>query len=303
MLSLRNFITLTTHTGLVSMRQAVAQFWVSPSFVQAISTSAISVRSWLVQYIPVQAALQAFRDSSEVGVWTNINKNSLLEDIRNTVVNPLNIRQTGTPFCGPASVVFELASRQKTKYVKFCQELLETGQFNAQRQVIQASKNTMESSVPKKISVADWMMLATLRDSENILIPVDDEWVDFAEGITGITFPSELETWIYEVLGFNSFGFYPCYTSDELAALITANNVWQENGVAFLLIDLNLLKDRDDGLIPNHWVSFQNGFSAVDADQGTSVVFNCYSWGKIFTVAMQENELEDYLFGVVFGKP
>lgn len=302
-LSLRNFALLTSPTAFISMRQAVAQFWVTPYYIQTISTSVISVKSWLEPYVPVQLSIQFFQDSSEAGIWPNIDKNLLLKDIKNTVVNPLNIRQAGTPFCGPASVIFELASREKTRYIRFCQELFETGGFKARSQMINASENTRQSRIPEKISTADWMMLATLRDSENALIPVDNEWIDFAGGITGITFPSELETWIYEVLGFDNFDFFSCYTSDELNALIAAHNAWQKSGVAFLLINLGLLKTEEEGLLPNHWIAFQNNFSTVANNEKISVVFDCYSWGKILTVNMQNKDLDAYLFGVVFGTP
>ena len=73
---------------------------------------------------PVTQAITRFETSLEPGVWPNIRKVDLLTDIRKRTKEPYLINQDHTPLCGPAAIVFELVSRQSSRYIEICQEAL-----------------------------------------------------------------------------------------------------------------------------------------------------------------------------------
>ena len=56
----------------------------------------------------------------------------------------------------------------------------------------------MRSKVKNGISVADWMLMATLRDTENELFPISG---DSGNYVMGISTPWEMKGWIFELLG------------------------------------------------------------------------------------------------------
>jgi len=129
---------------------------------------------------PVQSALDAFRNSPRPGVWPHIARADLIADMEDKLDDAFRVYQGNTPFCGPAAIVFELVSRQPARYVQICQELYETGSFQALTEEIEACEDLLNSEVPPPdsntsipISEADWMLMATLRDHANLFFDVE----------------------------------------------------------------------------------------------------------------------------------
>jgi hypothetical protein len=255
----------------------------------------------------VQSALAAFSQSPRPGVWPHIRKADLIDDIRRTVEKPVEeVNQDSAPFCGPASIVFELASRQPARYVSICQSLYETGQFRSRTKVVKPSQNLLQSPVRAGMSVADWMLIAALRDAENLLFPVTGTSGTLSNNIAGITTPWEMKGWIYEILGYNRVEFESTAVYGEFAAMRTADRILRQGGVAFLLIHSAMLKGKAPKIAhPNHWVAYLGNLKIDNGvwyrrDSG-HIRFNCYSWGQDYEVSLGEGPFEDYMWGVVTG--
>nr|MBC8489760.1 hypothetical protein [Bacteroidota bacterium] len=235
--------------------------------------------------------IKNFRNSTVPGVWLNINKTELIDDMINKLNNPFKVDQGSTPFCGPGSIIFELVSRYKTKYVQLCQSLYETGKFKAITVDIAPSETLKNSQVRKGISVADWMLLASLRDTENVLFTVESDSSD----IVGITTPWEMKGWINELLCFTNPNFDSTTIYGEIDAIREAEKSLNSKGVAFLLIDSALIsKTKPTVYYPNHWVSYLGNLIISN-----TIKFDCYSWGDKYNVDVGESEFEDCLWGVV----
>ena len=255
---------------------------------------------------PVKAAIDAFERSTQPGVWPYIQKAALLADLRATVLNPFEVNQNYTPFCGPTAIVFELVAKQPARYIALCQSLYETGQFQSRTKVVRASDQLRQSKVRAGISVADWMLIATLRDSENLIFPIDANSSGLVNNIAGITTPWEMKGWLYEILGYDQVSFESTFVYGEFDAMRKAHAARQKGGVGFLLIDASMLQGSAPAIAyPNHWVSYLGNLQIDDGvwyqhDSG-HIRFDCYSWGRKHSVDLGEGPFEDYMWGVVTG--
>jgi hypothetical protein len=162
-----------------------------------------------------------------------------------------------------------------------------------------ASEVDDAGNVINPISVADWFFMATLRDTENEIFAVDAMSGTF---VMGVSTPWEMKGWIRELLGFSEVEFESSFVTGEVDALKMAGEAWAQGGVAFLMIDANLLKADKPTIafeIPEHWVTFQGNLKIEGA--GEKITFDCHSWTKIHTIVTDEDEFEDHMFGVVTG--
>ncbi len=252
----------------------------------------------------VTEAITRFEASSQIGVWPNIRKDELLADMRSKIANPYNVRQGNTPLCGPAAIVFELMARQPSQYVEICQSLYETGQFTARTKEIKPSSTLLNSRLRSDITVADWMLMATLRDTENALFPVEASSGQF---VMGFSTPWEMKGWTFELLSFDKVEYESTYFYGEFEAMRRAKDVQNRGGVAFLMIDTAMLGGSEPTVaLPNHWVSFLGDLIIDNGvwyrwDSG-HIHFKCYSWGSSKTVDLGEGPFEDYMWGLVTGE-
>jgi hypothetical protein len=253
--------------------------------------------------------LYQFKQSTLSGVWPHIGKDALVEDIRLTVLDPLHVNQKSAPLCGPTAVVYELVARQPHRFVQFCRQLWEKGFLVARGKKIKASA-TLKNSPNPPLSPANWILIATLREDENLILEIDND-VSKLEGFTGgaawifeILGPSPMKTWTKHVLGYNKIDSLSTILTEEMKALGMAHNAWKKGGVAFLLINSDMLSEGEiepELRVPNHWVAYHGGLQ-VDPVKST-VAFNCYSWGKIYKLSMKIVQFTSCMFGVVRGSP
>lgn len=251
----------------------------------------------------VQDAINKFEVSTRPGVWPYITKNFLLADIRRNVADAFNVAQGRTTFCGPAAIVFELVSKQPHRYIGICQELYETGKFQARTKPVEPSKTLLNSRIHSGISVADWMLMAALRDTENALFDVDACSGEFVQGITT---PWEMKGWTFEIMGYDNVEYESTYIHGEFEAMGKAKKARNHGGVAFPMIHSAMLGQSEPTVAyPNHWVSFLGGLVIDEGvwdilDTG-HIKFDCYSWGRKCHVDLGEGPFEDYMWGVVTG--
>lgn len=256
---------------------------------------------------PVAAAIRDFETSTRLGVWPYIDKADLLQDIRNTVANPLLVNQNYTPFCGPTAIVYELIRKQPARYVSICQSLYETGQFRSRTQTVKPSEGLIRSKIRSGMSAADWMLIATLRDTENLLFPVTGDSGSLGNNIAGITTPWEMKGWTSEILGYAQVEFESTFVYGEFDAMKMAEEARRQGGVAFLLIHSAMLQGNAPTVAyPDHWVVYDSGLSIDNGvwyrhDSG-HIRFKCYSWGQIYSVDLGEGPFEDYMWGAVTGR-
>jgi hypothetical protein len=261
----------------------------------------------------LEEQLAKFARSTQTGVWTHLDKRQIISDIRDRLKNPYQIQQGEQPFCGPAAVVFELLRRQPDRYIKICQSLYEHGSFEGYSKKFVAAGRLCRSYGNLRMAQADWMILATLRDCANKIVPVHPKAPKLIREIGGITKPWEISGWVRELLGYTAKS-HPTPITGEFRAIQAANNSIESGGVAFALINSqgllgnnSFLAARFHRIYPNHWVAIVGNISIasptkISKHSHSRIEFDIYSWGRKIHVSTDTATIRDFFWGVTIGK-
>ena len=254
-------------------------------------------------------ALDNFEKSTQPGVWTNLDKKTVIADMRSRLADPFQVNQGGQPFCGPASILFELVRKQPLRYVQICRSLFETGSFQAQTRRIDTYPRLRASRGRLQMAQADWMVLATLRDAENLLFSVDPSAPDIIRNLAGITKPWEMQGWIREVLGYPKATNTITYLYGEVTALQRATQIIAAGGVAFVLVTAEGLLQGNPPLLPypDHWVTLLGNVSIKAASNfanlgSTHLSCDLYTWGEKRHIDVDQSPLENCFWGIITGQ-
>ncbi len=258
-------------------------------------------------YLPdvqlVQSALgeiDTFEQSTTPSAWVSLDKSVLISDLRARVNDPFQINQGGQPFCGPASVLFELVRKQPERYVQFCQSLFEKGGFQGATRWIDASEKLRQNPDQNfRMGQADWMFLSTMRESENLLFPVEPNAPDLIRNLAGMTKSWELKGWVEEILGYSKNAYHHAYLLSDFNALNASTSAIQNGGIACLLITAEGMLENSPPPIsfPSHWVTLL-GNVVVTSDR---VSFDIYTWSKKLRVDLDVSSFKKYFWASVTG--
>jgi hypothetical protein len=257
--------------------------------------------------------LAKFARSPQTGVWNHLDKRQIISDIRDRLKNPYLIQQGEQPFCGPAAVVFELIRKQPDRYIDICQSLYEHGSFEGYTKNFVAAGRLCRSYGNLRMAQADWMILATLRDCANKIVPVHPKAPSLLRNIGGITKPWEISGWVKELLGYAQTKSHPTPISGEFRALQTAKSTIESGGVAFGLINSqgllgsnSFLVNRFHRIYPDHWVTILGNVSIepptkITKNNQNRIEFDIYSWGRKIHVSTDTAAIKDFFWGVTVG--
>ncbi|MBW4624172.1 MAG: hypothetical protein KME49_01315 [Brasilonema octagenarum HA4186-MV1] len=255
----------------------------------------------------VASAMAEFETSNTSSVWSNLDKNQVLTDMKTRLLDAFQVNQGQQPFCGPASILFELVRKQPLRYVQICRSLFETGGFQGRTRRIEASNRLRQSRGRLRMGQADWMVLATCRESENLVFPVEPEAPDIIRNIAGMTKSWEMKGWAREVLGYRNVKYTHTYLFGEVDALNEAETVISAGGVAFALITAQGLLGNNPPPFPypTHWITLLGNISIKKGffwkrDSGRISV-DVYTWGSKRYIDKDEDRFEAYFWGIVMG--
>lgn len=258
--------------------------------------------------------LAKFARSSQAGVWNHLDKHQIISDIRHRLSDPYQIQQGEQPFCGPAAVVFELIRKQPDRYIEICQSLYEHGCFDGYTKKITVAGRLCRSYGNLRMAQADWMLLATLRDCANTIVPVHPKAPKLIRELGGMTKPWEISGWVRELLGYTQTKSHPTPLSGEFRALQEADNIIKSGGVAFALINSqgllgnnSFIASRFHRIYPNHWVTMLGELSIepptkITKNKQSRIKFDIYSWGRKIQVNTDAANIKDFFWGVTVGK-
>ena len=247
------------------------------------------------------AEIAAFERSKVPGIWRGLDKNQLLAQLRSRVNNPLTLNQGSQPFCGPAVMIFELIRRDPLYYVQICRNLFQIGGFHTRSGAwILASETLRNAEGNYQMPQVDWMVLSTLRESENLLVPVHPNAPDLVRNIGGMTKSWEIAKWVEEILGYQNIRYQNTYLFGDLQALQEVNRVLNSGGVALALInDGGLLRNQPPRIpYPSHWVSILGN---IAVNSKNSVEFEVYTWAKTVQVRVDEVAFKTHFWGVIMA--
>lgn len=253
--------------------------------------------------------LDSFERSTQPGVWPNLDKKTIIADMRSRLADPFQVNQGGQPFCGPASILFELVRKQPLRYVQICRSLFEAGSFQGQTRRIETSPRLRASRGRLQMAQADWMVLATLRDAENLIFPVEPDAPDIIRNLAGITKPWEMKGWTREVLGYPNVKHTITYIYGEVTALQQAAQIIAADGVTFALVTAEGLLQGKPPLLPypDHWITLLGNISIKAASNfanlgSTHLSCDLYTWGQKRHIDVDQSPLENCFWGIVIGQ-
>lgn len=247
-------------------------------------------------------AIEGFAKSSAPSAWAFLDKATIVADLRSRVSDPFQINQGGQPFCGPAAVLFELVRKQPLRYVRIYQSLFETGYFQAANHWLSAPNELRQASRGDlHMSQVDWMVLATLRQSENLLFPVEPNAPDMIRNLAGMTKSWEMRGWIKEILGYRKSEYYHAYLMNDVSALNQAAAAIQAGGVAFALITAEGMLQTNPPPIPfpSHWIALLGNVLVTNSQ----VSFDIYTWSKKLHLDLDLPSFKKYFWATVTGIP
>ena len=187
----------------------------------------------------------------------------------------------------------------------------------------------MEPVADGAIGQVDWLLAATMRDDANIWEDVDDD----AYGLESMTLWDEERNWTRDVLDLPGGGWETSFSWGAVGCMRKAQDAVDAGGVAFFLIDANLLTDggdddeedmwwrrsrhdalkaptefgnkhhsKDDDLPPDHWVIYLGGLNLGDEPKdGDPVAVRLWSWAGEYEVTGTVEAFTEYLYAVVTG--
>jgi hypothetical protein len=255
----------------------------------------------------VITAITNFEKSSTPGVWAIVEKKQLIAEMQLRLNDAFQINQGTQPFCGPAAIIFELVRKQPLRYIQICRSLFEKGSFQGKTKLIQASQLLRRSQGRLRMAPSDWMVLATLRESENTIFNIEVNTPEIIRNLAGMTKSWEMQGWIKELFDYRQVKTIHTYLFGEFAALEQAKAAINSGGVVFGLVTADgLLRDKKPFLpLPTHWVSILGNISVKGGDWSDNdsgrISLDLYSWGKQFHINKDEDVFEDYFWGVVIG--
>jgi hypothetical protein len=243
----------------------------------------------------LQRSIEQFVQSSHPSAWSYLDKTEILAGAIARLSDPIQVKQGGMPFCGPAAVAFELIRKHPARYINLCRSLYETGRFEGLKQPIVASHRLRSAAGGNlRMPPVDWMVLATLRDQTALSVPVDPRAPKLLREMSGITAPWDITSWLKNLLDYQQVKHHYTPLGGEFQVLRAAQEAIERGGIALALIDQGLLDYKVPCFsYPNHWVSILG-----NVDTKTKPGFDCYCWGREIAMSSAPHEVKRHLWGV-----
>lgn len=207
--------------------------------------------------------LADFEASTLAGRWARLDKATIIAQTRQRLREPWEVNQGPTNTCGPAAVVVELARRSPRRYVRLVQSLFERGKFRLKNGDMVTTSSGLRSAPARSVTDgtrtrtvpdADWLVLASLRESANALFSGPDSFD------TGGSTHWEVAGWLWNLCGYNRIDYFPGVpgmVGNVLTPWDTSAQRWLDEAVDVLGKDGCVVASLDTSIlgrnIPDWW--------------------------------------------------
>src|SRR5205807_1634823 len=143
--------------------------------------------------VKAHRAVDAFRNSTSGGqAWPNLDRSKIADGISQRIDNPSFINQSALNTCGPAAIVYLLATNKPDRFVEIVQQLFEKGFAWLGSDALSAGTDLRKNAPPAGMAQVDWMLLSSMTDSENAIF--DYEGTP-SEDLSAIATPGYIVNW------------------------------------------------------------------------------------------------------------
>ncbi|SOD74572.1 hypothetical protein SAMN05892883_3758 [Jatrophihabitans sp. GAS493] len=245
-------------------------------------TLTVDIPTWL----PAQPQLLAFRSDWATSAFPNVGKAATLADVVRILSNPSgSINQAATGACGPATAEFELVRRDQPRFVDTLHSIANGGAFTTPDGTTYTASSELRSSPPNTtpdgngnvITAANWLFLATIKDSGNLTARITS--ATSGDDAAWISSPADVDNWLSHIAGMHTTTATAILRPFTYGSAIMpgAEALRKAGGAVVLLIDASLLGPTPGGLsYPNHYVDLQS-FSSTSS----TVTFTVATWGFV----------------------
>ena len=231
-----------------------------------------------------QAKVAAFASGTGAAAFKKIARAAVARGLSARLADPNGIDQAGSSLCGPSVFVRRIAATDPVAYVTLVIDLYQTGQGHIADLKLKAGDDLRDYDPGGRVEPADWIPIASLRDSENWFF----DYQDVNDATAGITMPSALEGWFRKVGYRDIVNETNVFLTKDEDCLRRASALWAKDYWVCLFINAQMIEAEDDeknshpshshSMTPDHWVALT---SAVDiSPDKKSVKFTVFSWGK-----------------------
>lgn len=263
------------------------------------------------------------KNHSKTKKWHYVDLHRLVHQLETRVKSPDTVNQRKSLWCGPAAVCASMLKEAPTTYVNMVIDLVQHAQATVHHgrlkaHTLKASYELRNYQFPKNIADADWVPMATLRESLKSTSPHDTNWF-FHHG----TYPQDVMMF-YQDLGYTKLEDYTSGNNmlvegtldDGLPVVDRANHLYRTKYRITMFINDDMLdgaKQGSNAKLPpqtvrrNHWVDLISPI-LVTSPRGpdSSIGLKVFSWGYEMAVPqdppMTLREFASNFFGFIAAK-
>jgi hypothetical protein len=224
-----------------------------------------------------------FRSRTTASPWIHFPREKYVDELEVRVRDPDLINTSHLNLCGPGAFFRTMATDFPSLYAKIGIELYETGKTEFFGHKIVASEKLLKTVPSGKVPSADYVILASYQNSENLGVGFESENVGFG----GITLPGKLADW------FRSIGYRAVQNSTDLFVtkgvdhLLAAENYRVHGFRVCLFVNANMLQPSSmtsSSFCPNHWVVLYSPILVQNRHKIQFVEFKVWSWADTYRI-------------------
>ena len=250
--------------------------------------------------VKAEQLIDTFSKKPYQGAFRHLSRKTVAEQLSARVAAPYLINQGGAGLCAGAAIIYGIARHSPVEYVRMVTELFDYGKTRLHKWVLEPCADLKSYNLPtRRVPEADWLILASIRDSENWFI--DYQKVTDFGGAN-----------IYEFLRWVKKAGYTDVREDwnhvmnkTPENLYRASELYEKNYHVCLLIDACALGSEKAFISrPNHWVVLRSNITTTGSFSGP-VNMQVFTWGSLRKMPkgrMKVDDFVDYYYGYVAAK-
>lgn len=231
---------------------------------------------------------------------------SIIEEQVNNRFNHITFPNQNTgSLCGPAAFFYCLQMDRPDVYAQAAKDLWQYGKTKIGELVIAPGEGCRHPSGdfydgPDPLILGlDWLMLASLRDSENSIMSFDT----LDSPLAGITMWQTLTEW-FEKVGYTKVFSNVGVTQAGIQGIRELNDYVEKGYKVVTLINDGLLENgRSTLTVPTHWIIWKG---PVTQDSDNNMHLNLFSWGEASDQIKTDTDISFFInrfYGGMVFKP
>jgi len=226
-----------------------------------------------------KALVDNFAAVSGGTVWLNIQKIDIVTGLKERIDDPAKINQSSANVCGPASFLYNIATDDPKAYAQAVIDLYGKGRTRIKNLEIKSKYELRTTPVPPTATIApvDWIILASIRDSDNWFL----HFTSPDDGLSAITMPHTMESWLKDAGYTDIVNDTSIYFTRNVDNVADAIKLYNKGYKVLLFINDDMLyakKMNNASTFPSHWIALTSEMSLYSGGKW-NVSFTAYSWG------------------------